>query len=130
MARPRRDHRDCPYEAAAQAMKCIGGRWKILIVRYLLDRDAAGFNELQRVLPGVSPKMLTQQLRELATDGVVLRHELVSDPPKTVRYRLTPLGRDLAPVSAALSVWGQAWLERYGTSAQIAKPADEAATAQ
>ncbi|MEM7730952.1 MAG: helix-turn-helix domain-containing protein [Pseudomonadota bacterium] len=107
MARPQRSPTDCPYETAAQAIKCISGRWKVLIVRRLLEEGDSGYNEMQRAMPGVSAKMLTQQLRELESDGVVSRTELVSDPPKTVVYSLTSLGRDLAPVVGALSEWGQ-----------------------
>lgn len=107
MARPKRVQAGCPDEASVQAMKRIGGRWKILIVRYLLQSKEAGFNELERVLDGVSAKMLSQQLRELQDDGIVLRHELVSEPPKVVRYELTSLGRSLEPVVDELAKWGQ-----------------------
>ena len=114
MARPKRRHDDCPYETAAQAMKCIGGRWKILVLRRLLAEGPAGFNELQRALTGVSAKMLAQQLGQLEEDGVLTRVELVSEPPKTVRYSLTPLGQELGPVIDALSSWGAAWRREWG----------------
>ncbi len=112
MARPKRSHDDCPYETSIQALKCIGGRWKVLIVRRLLADGVIGFNALQRALGDVSAKMLSQQLRELQDDGVVVREELVSEPPKTVHYRLTPLGLKLEPVVEALSGWGRDWLEQ------------------
>ncbi|MGF1502254.1 MAG: winged helix-turn-helix transcriptional regulator [Paracoccaceae bacterium] len=119
MARPKRSHDDCPYEAAAQALKCIGGRWKILIVRYLLEEGETGFNALGRVLPGVSAKMLAQQLRELEADGIVLRRELIETPPKRVVYALTPLGAGLRTVVEALSSWGGAWrAARAGAQAE------------
>ena len=110
MSRPVRSHDDCPYETAAQTMKCIGGRWKILIVRRLLEDGASRFNALHRALDGVSAKMLTQQLRELEKDGIVQRDELVSEPPKTVLYTLTALGQELQPVVDSLSQWGSLWL--------------------
>lgn len=118
MARPRRSHDDCPYIAAVQALKCIGGRWKVLIVRYLAVEGGAGFNALNRAIPGVSAKMLAQQLRELEADGVVVRRELVSRPPKTVIYGLTPLGEGLRPVIDALSDWGGTWLAANGRTAE------------
>lgn len=124
MARPRRSHADCPYEAAAQALKCLGGRWKILIVRRLLTEGATGFNALQRALGSVSAKMLAQQLRELETDGVVQRRELVSEPPKTVVYALTDLGNRAAPLVDALSDWGRAWIEQERAAA---RPSSEGA---
>ena len=82
----------CPYEATAQAMKRIGGRWKVLIIRYLLDNRSSGFNELERALEGVSPKMLSQQLSELREDGILHRHELVSAPPKVAAWGGRALG--------------------------------------
>ena len=102
----------CPYEAAAQAMKVIGGRWKILILRRLMEDGETGFNALQRALDGVSAKMLSQQLNELMADGIIDRDEIVSDPPKIVRYRLTALGQETAPILNALTQWGHLWLSR------------------
>ncbi|MEM9798149.1 MAG: helix-turn-helix domain-containing protein [Pseudomonadota bacterium] len=109
MTRPRRSHEDCPNEAVLQALKCIAGRWKILILRQLQE-GAIGFNALERALPGISPKMLRQQLRELEADGLVTRTELISTPPKTVRYTLAPLGRTLIPVLDTIGEWGRKWL--------------------
>lgn len=106
MAKPTRALGGCPYEGAAQAMKRLSGRWKVLIVRRLLEVRSAGFNELQRSLGTVSAKMLNQQLSELQADGILTRHELVSSPPKTVRYELSELGATLAPVIDALAEWG------------------------
>lgn len=111
MARPKRSRDDCPYDAAAQALKCLGGRWKILIVKRLVADGSIGFNELQRLTPGVSAKMLTQQLRELEADGLVRRREIVSSPPKTVRYELTELGAAAEPSIDALAAWGSIWID-------------------
>ena len=114
MSRPRRSHADCRYIAAAQALKCLGGRWKILIVKKLIDDGPTGFNDLQRAIPGVSAKMLAQQLRELQSDRVVARRELVSAPPKTVLYQLSALGEHARPLVTALSDWGQRWIAECG----------------
>lgn len=110
MARPKRSGRDCPYETAAQALKCLGGRWKILILKRLLDHGPVGFNDMRRALPGVSAKMLAQQLRELEADGVIVRRELVSTPPKTVTYEASALGEEAGPLIEALSTWGRGWI--------------------
>lgn len=112
MAKLKRSAAGCPNDAVAQAMKRIGGRWKVLIIRDLLEGGGIGFNELQRRLGSVSPKMLSQQLSELQADGIVVRHEIVPEPPKTVRYELTPHGESLRPVIDALGVWGAKCLQK------------------
>ncbi|XWN33634.1 MAG: helix-turn-helix domain-containing protein [Devosia sp.] len=121
MARPKNSHEDCPYEAALQALKCIGGRWKVLIIRRLLVDGPCGFNTLQRSLDGVSAKMLAQQLKELEVDGILRRREIVATPPKTVVYSLTALGEELRLVIDALTHWGRAWLaDRNGQEVPFA----------
>jgi DNA-binding HxlR family transcriptional regulator len=70
--------------------------------------------ELQRATIGISAKVLANQLRELERDGIVLRHELVSEPPKSTRYELTTLGRQLLPVIDAMSHWGALSRQRMG----------------
>lgn len=112
MSRPTRERGGCRYENAAQALKRIGGRWKVLIVLRLLEHGPTNWTALLGALGQVSPKMLTQQLRELEADGLVRRQEVNPIPPKTVCYHLTPLGRDLAPVLAALAEWGRRAVER------------------
>jgi DNA-binding HxlR family transcriptional regulator len=82
----------------------IGGRWKVLILYHLFD-GVKRFSELQRALPGVTQKMLTQQLRELEGDGIVSRTVYPQVPPK-VEYAMTPLGKTLQPVVKAMCRWG------------------------
>jgi DNA-binding HxlR family transcriptional regulator len=82
----------------------IGGRWKILILWHLFQ-GTKRFNQLHRGMPGVSQKVLTQQLRELERDGVVHREVFAEVPPK-VEYSLTPLGATLRPVVEAMCQWG------------------------
>jgi DNA-binding HxlR family transcriptional regulator len=72
-------------------LKVIGGRWKVLIIRELM-LGVKRFGELQRALPGITQKMLTQQLREMEEDGIIHRQVYAQIPPK-VEYSLTPLGR-------------------------------------
>lgn len=89
---------------AERALRVIQGRWKLLILRELLSRERR-FSDLQRALPGVSQKVLTEQLRELEADGVVQRTVHPQVPPR-VDYALTALGRELLPVLGELHAWG------------------------
>jgi DNA-binding HxlR family transcriptional regulator len=91
----------CPAELT---LAVIGGRWKVLIL-YQLFQGVKRFSELQRALPGVTQKMLTQQLREMERDGIVQRTVYPQVPPK-VEYRLTPRGETLKPVVQAMCKWG------------------------
>jgi len=95
-----------PIEAA---LAVIGGKWKILIL-CRLHGDVSRFNELRRNIPGISQRMLTQQLRELERDGIVVRRAYVDHLPR-VDYGLTDLGRSLGPVMDMLCDWGQHYQE-------------------
>ena len=83
----------------------IGGKWKVLIL-YYLNGEIRRFNELQRLLAGVTQRMLTLQLRELEHDGIVHREVYPQVPPK-VEYSLTAFGRTLMPVIEAMHRWGE-----------------------
>lgn len=91
----------CPVSAA---MHTIGGKWKPIIL-WLLYGGTKRFNELDRMIPDVTQKMLTRHLRELEADGVVHREVYAVVPPK-VEYSLTDKGRELEPVLLALADWG------------------------
>jgi DNA-binding HxlR family transcriptional regulator len=80
--------------SAETALKIISGRWKLLILRLLFE-EVKRFGELQKDLPGITQKVLTQQLRELELDGIVHRQVYAQIPPK-VEYSLTPLGETLS----------------------------------
>lgn len=90
--------------AAAHALDLVGERWALLVVRELLVGPKR-FTDLEAGLPGVSPNVLSQRLRDLETVGVLVRTRL---PPPTATwvYELTPWGRDLEPVLMALGRWG------------------------
>jgi DNA-binding HxlR family transcriptional regulator len=94
---------ECPAEFT---LAMIGGRWKIPLIFHLLS-GAKRFSQLARALTGVSQKMLTQQLREMARDGLVVRKVYAEVPPR-VEYTLTPLGRSLKSVVDAMCQWGEA----------------------
>lgn len=97
----------CSVEAAIEA---IGGKWKGIILHHLSD-DLKRFSELQRLMPNVTQKMLTKQLRELEQDGIVHRHVYPQVPPK-VEYSLTEFGLTLTPILQALEQWGNQYLEK------------------
>lgn len=97
----------CPTEAA---LAVIGGRWKVPIL-WNLQAGEVRFGELSRRVAGASQKMLTQQLRELESDGLVHREVFPEVPPR-VEYSLTDLGRTLGPVIASLSEWGEHFLSQ------------------
>ncbi len=91
----------CPVE---RAIDIIGGRWKAVILFCLMEKTCR-FGELRRLITGVTQQMLTQQLRELETDGIVHREVYRQVPPR-VEYSLTERGRTLSPILTALCDWG------------------------
>lgn len=90
----------------------IGGKYKGLIVWHLMN-GSLRFSQLQSLIPNATPKMLTQQLRELEKDGLLKRKVYPVVPPK-VEYSLTRLGRTLEPALQAMYAWGSGYLERKG----------------
>ena len=97
----------CPLTAALAA---IGGKWKLIIV-YFLAESPKHFAALRKAMPGISQKVLTQQLRELISDGIVNR-EAKGAVPAPVEYSLTEYGRSVLPLIEDVRVWGRAHLER------------------
>lgn len=93
----------------------IGGKWKALILWYL-GENTLRFSELKKSLPRVTPKMLTQQLRELEARGLVTRYIYTQIPPK-VEYSLTAAGKSLLPILASLCQWGQEFADAGGAEA-------------
>jgi DNA-binding HxlR family transcriptional regulator len=96
----------CPVEAT---LDVIGGKWKPLIL-WQLREVTLRFSGLQQNMPGISPKMLTKQLRELEEDGLVLRVVYPEVPPK-VEYSLTSFGKTVIPVLDSLCHWGSEYLD-------------------
>ncbi|SOU01045.1 winged helix-turn-helix transcriptional regulator [Xanthomonas arboricola] len=94
----------CDVEAL---LKLIEGRWKLLLLFHLFDGKVQRYSDLERLIPGISQKMLAQQLRQLERDGLVLRTVYAQVPPQ-VDYRLTPWGQALCPALDAMLIWGQA----------------------
>ena len=91
---------NCPVEAA---LDIIGGKWKAILLFHILE-GTKRFGELGRLLPGLTQRMLTTQLRELEADGVIARTVYPQVPPK-VEYAITPFGRTLEPLLKELALW-------------------------
>ena len=97
----------CPLTAALAA---IGGKWKLIIV-YWLAESPRHFAALRREMPSISQKVLTEQLRELISDGIVERQPKGA-VPAPVEYSLTDYGRSVLPLAESVRLWGRAHLER------------------
>lgn len=97
----------CGLDAAVDV---VGGKWKPLILWALHSHGPTRFGELRRAVPGVSEKMLVQQLRELEADGVVHR-EVYREVPPRVEYSLTDLGQALNTALLPLGEWGDMFMD-------------------
>src|SRR5258708_30695933 len=97
----------CAVEATADI---IGGKWKAVIL-YYLSQGPKRFNELRRLLPEVTQRMLTLQLRELEQDGIVHR-EIYKEVPPKVEYSLTEFGASLGPIIVQMLDWGAHYMEQ------------------
>ena len=95
---------DCPV---LETVNVIAGKWKSRVLWLLRDRPY-GFNELGRTLPGVSAKVLIDQIRSLEDDGIIRRSERVERGTKHVDYCYTDYGLTLIPVLNAVGAWGLA----------------------
>lgn len=97
-------HVECSIE---KALDVLGGKWTFLIIRDL-QCGTKRFGELRKSLVGVSPKTLSERLKELEEKGVVTRTAYATIPP-TVEYALTEKGRSLHPIIKAMKLWGSKW---------------------
>src|SRR5882672_9779344 len=95
---------DMAANGIESAFRMLEGRWKMVILFQLFSRPILRFSELERAIPGVSQKMLIQQLRDLERDGIVEREVYPQVPPK-VEYRLTEWGQALCPALDELLEW-------------------------
>lgn len=96
-----------PASAAAGiegAFRMLEGRWKLVILFHLFGGQKLRFSDLERAIPGVSQKMLSQQLRQLEHDGIVTRIVHAQVPPK-VEYQITEWGQSLCPALDDLLAW-------------------------
>ncbi|CCK99823.1 HxlR family transcriptional regulator [Clostridioides difficile] len=101
------DNYSCPIEAT---LALIGGKYKTLILWHLKD-TILRFNELKKLIPKATPKMLTQQLRELESDGLIIRVVYPVVPPK-VEYSLSDFGKSIIPILDSMCDWDSDYLEK------------------
>ncbi|MET8983155.1 helix-turn-helix domain-containing protein [Streptomyces sp. NPDC004539] len=94
----------CGIEGVERALAALEGRWKLKIIFHLMREQPRRFSSLERAIPGVTQKMLIQQLRALERDGIVLRTAFPELPPH-VEYQLTVEGAALIPAMTALAEW-------------------------
>ncbi len=102
--------KSCPVE---WTLDVIGGKWKCVILWHVRNRTRR-FSELRRLIPGVTQKMLTSQLRQLERDGLIERKIYPQVPPK-VEYSISPYGLTLSPILELMCKWGLS--HRQGTAA-------------
>lgn len=95
---------ECPV---ATTVQLIGNKWKLLIIRNLLDRPQR-FTELKNGVPGISQKVLTDNLRAMEVDGIVSREVFAEVPPRVI-YSLTDIGQSLLPIIDAMADWGNSY---------------------
>ena len=98
----------CPIDAT---LSLIGGKYKAIILWNLIDAIHR-YSELSRIIPQATPKMLTQQLRELEADGFILRKVYPVVPPK-VEYSLSESGKSIIPILAAMYQWGSNYMQKH-----------------
>ncbi len=98
---------DCPV---ATTVQLIGNKWKLLILRNLTARPWR-FNELRKDLDGISQKVLTESLRSMESDGIIVRTVYAEVPPR-VEYSLSPLGETLRPILDAMQAWGREYKKK------------------
>ena len=96
---------NCPV---ATTVQLIGNKWKLLIIRNLRMEDKQRFNQLLKTIPGISQKVLTENLRAMEADGLITRTVYPEVPPR-VEYALSELGNSMRPIMDAMEVWGRAY---------------------
>lgn len=101
---------DTPF---GYTLSLIGGKWKMVILYWLVERKTIRYNELQRVIGSITYKTLSVQLKELEADGLIIRTEYPQIPPK-VEYSLSEKGWSLYPLMESLCLWGERYKPNKG----------------
>jgi len=112
-------NQNCPVSAT---IHLIGGKYKALLLWHLMNQTLR-FGKLHKLVPEATPKMLTQQLRELEHDGLIIRTVYAVVPPK-VEYSLTEQGQSLFPILTAMYDWGSALMRKEGRTPQCSMAKD------
>jgi len=100
----------CPVDVS---LSFVSGKWKILILSHLYQFERKGFSEIRENLPGISEKMLSQQLKQLEKDQLISK-SVLSLKPYRVEYALTETGKSFSPLFSFLSKWGMEFLKKHG----------------
>ena len=100
---------ELPFCPVATTVDLVGNKWKLLIMRELLT-GTKRFNEIHRLVGGISQKVLTENLRKMESDGIVKREVFPEVPPR-VEYSLTDLGDSLRPIINSMSDWGTDYIK-------------------
>lgn len=100
-------------------MHYIGGKWKCIVLWYLRNGKMR-FSELKKLIPDITEKMLSLQLKSLQTDGLVDRQSYGTKPPYRTEYSLTNFGKSLLPVIEAITFWGNQLGEKQGELIDVA----------
>lgn len=95
------------------AMGLIGGKWKSVILIYLIDGEKR-YNELRKLIPKITERTLSLQLKQLEADGLISRKVYTKKPPLKVEYKLTEFGESLSPVLITIADWGHKVAEEKG----------------
>ena len=106
-------------------MELVGGKWKTIVLWYL-RKDKKRFSELRKLIPGITEKMLSMQLRQLEQDGFVSR-TVYPEVPLRVEYALTPHGRTLLPLLEEIAAWGRMMGKKHDTVEKVERPAKKKA---
>lgn len=105
-------------------LSIIGGKWKMIIMWHLGKEGTKRFNQLKSLIPDITQRMLTTQLRELEEDGIVDRKVYPVVPPK-VEYSLTPRGESLIPILDLMYEWGKEYIRESGQEIKLHNAAPE-----
>lgn len=97
--------------SASLTMGIIGGKWKIVILYYLMN-DTLRYSELRKKMPTVTERTLSLQLKSLGEDGIIKRKVTFSKPPLKVEYSLTDFGKTLIPLIQSIDDWGDYVIEK------------------
>ena len=97
---------ELPICPVATTVQLIGNKWKLLIIRNLRMEDKQRFNQLLKTIPGISQKVLTENLRAMEADGLITRTVYPEVPPR-VEYALSDLGNSMRPIMDAMEIWGR-----------------------
>ncbi|UII32204.1 helix-turn-helix transcriptional regulator [Fulvivirga ulvae] len=97
---------------ASLTMGIIGGKWKTVILYHLMD-EKLRYNELRKMMPTVTERTLSLQLKALEEDGLIKRKVYTSKPPLKVEYSLTDFGKTLIPLIKSIADWGDFVIEKY-----------------